>query len=138
MSTCKPMKINIFVNDCDNSFYAPHIATPGSGSPSEESQHGLNAVSEWPQYSLIDIRNSYLKCTLHLHRWILDSIGRNWMFKKKKKKKMKESSKKVERYIYINNYLCIRYFFSSYRNLTFSRILNYKPLSNMKRSSTCF
>lgn len=33
----KSMKINIFVNNCDNSFYALHIATPGSGSPFEES-----------------------------------------------------------------------------------------------------
>lgn len=42
----KSMKINIFVNNCDNSFYALHIATPGSGSPSEESQHDFNAVSK--------------------------------------------------------------------------------------------
>lgn len=33
----KSMKINIFVNNCDNNFYALHIATPGSGSPFEES-----------------------------------------------------------------------------------------------------
>lgn len=65
------MKINIFV--MVTTTVATHVATLGSGSPSEESstwpQHGLRMASEWPQNGLIDeVRRSYLERAIHLQK----------------------------------------------------------------------